>query len=200
VAAASISSASAAGQSAAEGLPEWPTGGNIRVLEAKPLAPEEAEAIYRDLLDELIEGYRRSGLNELDYRGWQRLSPFPHASDEHGMRFVNVYLNQAAAAFATASSAAPLPAGAVVAKDSFSVIRSGAVSRGPLFLMEKMPAGFWPEAGDWRYSLIMPNGWVFGRSKGTGNAAVQFCADCHQKAAAHDYLFAVPEAASAKEP
>jgi hypothetical protein len=194
VAAASISSASA------EGLPEWPTGGNIRVLEAKPLAPEEAEAIYRGLLDELIEGYRRSGLDDLDYRGWQRLSPFPHASDEHGMRFVNVYLNQAAAAFATASSAAPLPAGAVVAKDSFSVIRSGAVSRGPLFLMEKMPAGFRPEAGDWRYTLIMPNGWVFGRSKGEGNAAVQFCADCHQKAASRDYLFAVPEAGDSNAP
>lgn len=185
---------------AAEGLPQWPSGGNIRVLDAEPLEPEAAEAIYQGLLDRMVEGYLNSRLDNVDYRGWRRLTPLPYASDEHGMRFVNVYANQAAEGMAGATREAPLPEGAVVAKDSFSVVRGGATSPGPLFIMEKMPAGFRPEAGDWRYTLIMPNGRLFGTTKGRGSAAVQYCADCHAKAAASDYLFPPEKTAGAGEP
>ena len=195
VAAASAWGLAGARPSTAEGLPEWPTGGNIRVLEAEPLEPEAAEAIYQGLLDKLVQGYLNAKLDDLDYRAWQRLNRHPHLSDAHGMRYVNAYANPAAAGFTAVTRETPMPAGAIVALDSFSVIHSGATSRGPLFLMEKMPAGFWPEAGDWRYTLIMPNGRLYGSSKGQGNAAMQFCADCHEQAAERDYLFALPEPA-----
>ncbi|MFQ5745262.1 MAG: hypothetical protein ACE5HV_17025, partial [Acidobacteriota bacterium] len=62
---------------------------------------------------------------------------------------------------------------------------------GPLFLMEKMPAGFSPETGDWRYTMIMPNGSVFGATKGRNADKVQFCADCHG-ASDNDSMFFLP--------
>ena len=173
----------------AQGLPEWPENGHIRVLEAEQLSKDAAEAKYVELLDKLVAGYQRSGALDVDYRSWKRVSPTPYLSDPHGLRYVNVYVNSAGEEFGHATRDNPLPVGARLAKDSFSVIHGGATSRGPLFLMEKMPAGFWPEAGDWRYTMIMPNGKLFGTTKGTGSAAVEFCATCHEKAAARDFLF-----------
>jgi len=55
-------------------------------------------------------------------------------------------------------AAGRLPVGSVIAKDSFSVTETGGILLGPLFVMEKMPAGFNPASGDWRYTLIQPDG------------------------------------------
>jgi hypothetical protein len=60
--------------------------------------------------------------------------------------------------------------------------------------MEKMKAGFSPEGGDWRYTMIMPNGAVFGTTKGENADKVQFCADCHGAVGdTQDYLFFIPD-------
>ncbi len=69
---------------------------------------------------------------------------------------------------------------------------SGKVRPGPLFIMEKMSAGFSPESGDWRYTMIMPDGSVFGATKGRNADKVQFCADCHG-GADNDSMFFLPE-------
>jgi hypothetical protein len=58
--------------------------------------------------------------------------------------------------------------------------------------MEKMQAGFSPATGDWRYTMIMPNGAVFGATKGKDAAKVQFCADCHG-GSENDSMFFLPE-------
>ena len=46
--------------------------------------------------------------------------------------------------------------------------------------MEKMAAGFNADSNDWRYTMIMPNGSIFGTTNGNNSSKVQFCIDCHQ--------------------
>ena len=69
---------------------------------------------------------------------------------------------------------------AKLAKDSFMVNAKGEVSVGPLFMMEKMQAGFNPDSDDWRYTMVMPNGAVAGTTNGAGSNNVAFCIGCHQ--------------------
>lgn len=180
--------------SAEEPTPElWPEGGHIRVLNAAEIDQNEAERIYLAIIGRMIEGYEKSGIHGLDYREWQRFNTHPYVSDQHGARLVNVYGNDLADRLLTATREEPIAVGAKVIKDSISVAESGGVARGPLFMMEKMPPGFDPENGDWRYTMIMPNGKLFGTTGGQGNASVTFCAECHMQAEARDFLFELPE-------
>jgi hypothetical protein len=174
-------------------LERWPEGGHIRIQDPRDLAPADAENIYDALLERMIFGYAKSGLANTDYRAWQRLNTSPYISDQHGARFMNVYINDKAGDFFTASAAQPMVVGSVVIKDSISAVESGGISGGPLFIMEKMPAGFAPEFSDWRYTMIMPNGKLFGMTSGAGNRAVKFCAECHLQVAERDHLFELPE-------
>ncbi len=65
---------------------------------------------------------------------------------------------------------------------------------GPLFMMEKMEAGFASAGGNWRYLMLRPNGSLVGMTGGAEASKVGFCADCHKGAGAeHDFLFFMPE-------
>ncbi len=86
----------------------------------------------------------------------------------------------------------PMPVGSVLAKESFMVTGSGVVKPGPLFVMEKMPAGFHDESGDWRYSMVMPNGKIMGITNGDGSGKVEFCIQCHI-VAERDSMFFLPD-------
>ncbi len=86
-----------------------------------------------------------------------------------------------------------MPLGTVLAKDSFSVKPNGKAAIGPLFIMEKMAAGFSPETGDWRYVTIKPNGKIMGVTNGQNSKAMEFCSDCHSGAEDQDYLMFLPE-------
>ena len=141
----------------------------------------------------MVAGYVKSGLDNVNYRAWRRLNRAPYISDQHGARFVNVYINDKAVDFFSASDEQQMAVGSVVIKDSISVVESGGIARGPLFIMEKMPAGFAPNFGDWRYTMIMPNGKLFGMTGGTGNRSVEFCGECHLQVAPRDHLFELPE-------
>ncbi len=174
-------------------LERWPEGGHILVSDPRSLAPEEAEKIYNALLDRLVAGYAKTGLDNMDYRAWQRFNTSPYISDQHGARFVNVYINENSENFFTASDTDPMPVASIVIKDSISAVESGGISRGPLFVMEKMPPGFAPDFGDWRYSIIMPNGKLFDITGGPGNRAVEFCGECHLQVAERDHLFELPQ-------
>jgi hypothetical protein len=71
---------------------------------------------------------------------------------------------------------------------------AGKEQPGPLFIMEKMAAGFSPESGDWRYIMIMPDGAVFGTTKGKNADKVGFCAECHGLVGeTQDSLYFLPE-------
>jgi hypothetical protein len=88
-----------------------------------------------------------------------------------------------------------VPPGAMIVKDSFTVTGQGAILTGPLFLMEKMDAGFNARDGDWRYMMIGPDGTIAGLSGGVNSRNVEFCAECHNAApTSHDRLFFMPDA------
>ena len=154
----------------------------------------EAQAAY-DCLQADMAGYSRSGLAVAsDYPGWVNVATAPYPSDTHGGRYVNNYVNSTgAAAYQKYEDIGTAPVGTVVAKDSMAVKPNGKVSVGPLFVMEKMAAGFNGDTGDWKYSMIMPNGAVIGVTNGKGSGKVAFCADCHNAAEDQDRLFFLPE-------
>jgi hypothetical protein len=85
-----------------------------------------------------------------------------------------------------------LPAGAIIAKDSFVVAKDGSLTLGPLFVMEKMEKGFSYVSGDWRYSMVMPDGSFFGETNGENAERVEFCIGCHLAREKYDHLYFVP--------
>jgi hypothetical protein len=160
------------------------------------LSDADAENIYRRLAGPLKKGYRLSNHPVARaYRSWSRFNTAPYRSETHGERFVNNYANGMGRAYGSFEEAGDLPVGSVVAKDSFAVTAAGDVTAGPLFIMEKMPQGFNEKSRDWRYTMIMPDGSVFGVTNGADSQKVQFCITCHQRAGAeNDHLYFLPDA------
>ncbi len=170
-----------------------PTG-HFRVPDAATLSDADALAIYRRILPEMVEGYALSQIAPAGrYAEWRRYNKAPYRSAQHGDRFVSNYANEVGAAYGRYEAAGTLPVGSIIAKDSFTVTENGEVFSGAFFLMEKMPPGFNPEGRDWRYTMIMPDGSLFGETKGEGDERVRFCVTCHQAAGdARDHLFFLP--------
>ena len=155
----------------------------------------EAVAAYDCLLKEMAKSYGKSdNALAVNFTSWRRYSRVPYVSATHGGRYVHNYANETGRAYGLFEKAGTLPEGTKLAKPSFSVNKGGKVSLGPLFLMEKMGAGFNEESGDWRYSMVMPNGSLFGATKGKGDAKVQFCIGCHLSVAPEqDSVMLLPE-------
>lgn len=158
---------------------------------AAPAQPTEVElAEAYDCLSGLMRtAYAASGLDiAATYQGWPRFSRVAYASASHGSRYVQNYASpEGAAAYGRFEEIKQMPAGAVVAKDSFLVQPDGTLALGPLFLMEKLPAGSSRATADWKYTMVTPDGQVM------AGARTQFCADCHMAAAEADSLFFLPE-------
>jgi hypothetical protein len=177
-----------------ENSPQKPTR-HFRVEQPAGLTGADALTIYTRILDDMVAGYRLSDLPHAEaYRNWHRYNTVPYRSSQHGERYVNNYGNDAARDYRHFEAAGEMPVGAVLAKDSFAVTKHGDVFSGPLFVMEKMPPGFNLSSRDWRYTMIMPDGSLFGTTNGEGAERVGFCVDCHKFAGhAHDHLYFLPE-------
>ena len=80
----------------------------------------------------------------------------------------------------------------MIAKDSFAVTETGGILLGPLAVMEKMPPGFNYASGDWKYSLIQPDGTILGETNGVNSHRVEYCIGCHLAAEKQDHLYFVP--------
>lgn len=143
----------------------------------------------------MVSAYKKSGLAAAAmYAGWTNYANAPYVSGTHGGRYVNNYGNAAARDYGKYEGAGAMPVGSVLAKDSFAVNGKGRVVIGPLFLMEKMGPGFNAGTGNWKYTMVMPSGQVFGETNGAGSAKVQFCADCHMVVdEEQDSMFFLPE-------
>ena len=167
---------------------------HFRVPNPARLSGADASSIYDRIRDDMVAAYRLSrDPVATEFYKWRRHNRAPYLSATHGDRYINNYANAQAKAYGR-EDAGPMSAGAVLAKDSFTVTRQGDVFTGPLFLMEKMAPGFAPEGRDWRYTMIMPDGSLFGTTHGEGSAKVEFCATCHATAGDEaDHLFFVPE-------
>jgi hypothetical protein len=158
--------------------------GHFAIDNPAELDPARAEAVFRRIESELRAAYALSGLQAARrYHQGRRVNAAPYRSEPHGQRFVNHWANARAGVYAERAGPWPeLPEGALLAKDSFTVTDRGQVHTGPLFLMEKMAEGFSPPTRDWRYTLVMPDGSLYGRTGGAGAHRVAFCADCHNDA------------------
>ena len=165
---------------------------HFRVPNPARLSDADALSIYDRIRDDMVSAYRLSRDPVADrYYAWRRYNWAPYLSATHGDRYINNYGNAEAESYGR--EGAPMPAGAVLAKDSFTVTGQGDVFTGPLFLMEKRPPGFSAATNDWRYTMIMPDGSLFGTTEGEGGDRVEFCARCHATAGGADDLFFVPE-------
>ncbi len=163
---------------------------------APELSEKELVAAYNCLYPEMQAGYSKAGIPAAKgYKKWaKRFSRVSYQSDTHGGRMVNNYSNSVGKkAYGKYEKLKKAPVGSVYIKDSFSVGKNGSLSAGPIFLMEKKPAGFDTENGDWRYYLILPNGNLMGTTKGKNSAGVKFCAECHSAVAENDFLYFLPE-------
>ena len=157
------------------------------------MSDKERESIYRDIQNRLQAGYAVSeSRTAKDYRHWTRVNTAPYRSATHGRRFINNYVNGAAAPYLKHNKAGTLPVGAIIAKDSFVVAKDGALTPGPLFVMEKMEKGFSYVSGDWRYSMVMPDGSFFGQTNGENADRVEFCIGCHLAREKNNHLYFVP--------
>jgi class 3 adenylate cyclase len=168
---------------------------HFRVERPAELADADALTIYDRILDDMAAGYGKSKIPYAKvYHTWRRYNTAPYLSATHGKRYVNNYANDVAKTYGRFEEAGALPVGSVLAKDSFEVTERGDVITAPLSLMEKMPAGFDPEGRDWRYTVIMPDGTLFGTTNGEGSKRVEFCMECHIAAGdEQDHLFFIPE-------
>ena len=162
---------------------------------AAELTTAEARSAYECLVKEMAAGYAKSGLNQAShYKDWNSYNNQPYVSDTHGGRYVNNYANAQGQAYGKFEEAGQMPVGAMLGKDSFVAHGNGKLGAGPLFLMEKMPAGFNKASGNWRYTMVMPDGAVFGTTSGKGSAKVQFCIECHASVAEdQDSMMLLPD-------
>jgi hypothetical protein len=139
---------------------------------------------YDCLLPQMKAAYAKSDSRvAMSFASWRRYSNQAYQSATHGNRYVQNYADAKAKAYGLYENAGTMPAGARLAKDSFSVRADGALVVGPLFIMEKMNKGFYAASDDWRYTMVMPDGSIFGTTKGTGAGKVEFCIGCHQAVA-----------------
>lgn len=147
-------------------------------------------------LHPLRVAYSDSELPEAkSFLDWKNFATAPYPSATHGNRFVVNYGNDVAEGpYGRYEEIGTMPQGGIVAKPSFTVAANGGAALGPLFLMEKMEAGWHPESSDWRYTMVMPDGAVSGRTRGENAQAVEFCVGCHAAVAdGQDNLFFIPE-------
>jgi hypothetical protein len=159
-------------------------------MRAPSISDDEAR-----IAGDCVEGTRRAAFVDSDHvaarehAAWRRMTTRPYRS-EHAFRgiYVEIFADARAAGYAQFEDGVPLPVGARIAKASFLISHEGLVSPGPLFLLEKMPPGFDPEGGDWRYTLVGPDGKVVGETGGHNASGVRYCFNCHKAGRNQDFL------------
>lgn len=144
------------------------------------LSGEEAQQVYECIAAGLDEGWQKGPKRWIpadrmaNYRGWALASKFPAAPGFHGERFLITRVNGTGhAAYVEYSDTPSIPAGTLIAKESFRVGDDGKVRAGPLFFMEKVPEGTSPETMDWYYYAVAPNGTPMAVN------VMQACNACH---------------------
>lgn len=146
------------------------------LVEADPwdLDGEAVVALYECIEGQMLAAYTK-GDDEVAaaYRNWTVTSTRPAIAGPHGERFLQTFANDIAAEqyLKFAEEGVEMPVGSVLAKESFKVSK-GVAKVGPLFIMTKVAEGEAPDAMDWVYSGVQPNGKPMKFKQA-------FCADCH---------------------
>ena len=150
----------------------------------------EASKVYDCLKQSLLAGYMKGPKFWIpadrvsNYRKWAPVSKVPANPGMHGGRFLFTYVNNIGAKeyLKYAEEGVKMPAGTLIAKESFSVTKKGEAKPGPLFFMEKAKAGKSPQTNDWYYYLVAPNG------RPLAVKVVKACHACHSGFAERDNL------------
>ena len=145
----------------------------------------QVNEIYDCIKAKMVEGYTK-GDNTVaaEYRNWTVSATRPAVAGAHGNRLLLTFANDVAAEqyLKFAEEGVVMPAGSVLAKESIKINKKKkAAVVGPLFIMTKGEAGAAPDAGDWIYSAVQPNGKPM-------KIKQSFCHDCHAGWADQDAL------------
>jgi hypothetical protein len=120
------------------------------------------------------------------FEGWNKVTKFPHPSPTHGKRFAEIYVNDVG--FAAYTSEADFPVGTVIVKQTWE--NDGgkpSTVKGPVFVMEKKPAGYDADREDWYFAIH----WAeptekFAKQLGgpfywrSPSKKVDYCWNCHE--------------------
>lgn len=133
-------------------------------------------SIYDCIKDKMVEGYTKEG-DEVAaaYRSWTVSGTRPAVAGPHGNRLLLTFANDVAAEqyLKFEEEGVEMPAGSVLAKESITISTKKKQARvGPLFIMTKLEEGGAPDADDWLYSAVQPNGKPM-------KIKQSFCHDCH---------------------
>ncbi len=166
---------------------------HVRIKSPAKLNHDEANAVYDQIKQQMAAGYALSSKAPAKtYQEWRQFSSAPYLSSGHGNRYISNFGNELSSSYADLDEGSQMPAGAILAKDSFTVTGDKQVFPGALFLMEKLSEDLSPETGNWRYVMILPEGSVFGDTTGGNPESMEFCHDCHQQVEGTDFLFGIP--------
>lgn len=160
--------------------------------------PEEADRLYDCIEAKIVAAYGKvEGIPGVpEYRDWTVVSTVPFISRTHGRMFINHIVSPEAEPLYRqweGMRGQALPAGSILAKESFLVDANGQARPGPLFLMEKAPASEASNTDGWIYTQIFVDG-RFERTGGPGSRRMQFCHDCHGAVMDQDAMFFPPPA------
>lgn len=147
------------------------------------MSNQDAQAVYDCLKASMYENYNKGDKRWIppefvrDYRDWKAANTLPAAPGFHGERYLFTYVNPTGYAEYTAfkDENVNIPAGTIIAKESFEVAADGVARAGPLFIMQKVAAGTSPKTGDWYYMMVAPDG------QPVGVPVEQACSQCHME-------------------
>ncbi len=117
-----------------------------------------------------------------DFRTWARVNAsarFVSLGHAGGRWEADVYADASGASALSRGAAGRAPVGSRFVEEHWERGDAGA---GPIFMMEKRPAGFDPAHGDWRYVAVGAGGDV------AGDGPVPGCVGCHDEAPG-DHVF-----------
>ena len=130
----------------------------------------------------MVSAYSNTGNAIIkNYTNWKKFNSAPYLAATHGRRYLNNYANKAAGTvYGKYENSKKMPIGSVVFKDGITLNPEGQTGISPLFVMDKIQAGFSKASGDRDYTMITSNG--------KGNATVTFCIECHMSADDNDMM------------
>ncbi len=156
---------------------------------ADEVSYREAHDVYLCLERKMFDGYNTGDKKWVNpahvgqFRTWTAASTLPANPGVHSNRFLFTYVNPIGqSAYQQYAEGVKMPAGTVIAKESFTISKKGKAKPGPLFIMEKVAAGTSPKTGDWFYTMVNANG------KPQAINVFRACHDCHSGFEDTDFL------------
>jgi len=152
--------------------------------------PDALDRAYSCFEPRLLSGYAQSKHVMAQIFGdWERATEYPFIHDVVGDRYLVVYGNERAVGDEkTLWLDRDMPVGAIVVAAGFTVGESGELIAAPAMIYEKMVNGFAFGRGNWRQTLIAPDGEILGVSNGPGAENLTACVDCAARSADRLYL------------